>query len=98
MKSLNDAVAVFDRRLALANESNNGRPGSLLGLMELEVLQWLQFQPDKEIARKLKLTNDGVRYSIRFIFPKPAALGRCDRALSAGVGFAALSSRTNCTN
>ena len=39
----------FDRRLALANESNNGRPGSLLGLMELECCNGCSSSPTKRL-------------------------------------------------
>ena len=45
---------------------------------EFDVLARLERQRDKEIARALKLSYDGVRYRVRSIFAKLGARGRLD--------------------
>ena len=55
---------------------------------ELDVLARLERHRDKEIARDLKLSYDGVRYRIRRIFDKLGARGRLDavhRARAQGI-------------
>ena len=59
-----------------------------LNASELTVLQRLDSQTDKAIARDLNLTYDGVRYRIRQIFSKLGARSRYDaihRARAAGI-------------
>ena len=52
---------------------------------ELEVLVRLERHPDKEIARDLSLSYDGVRYRIRGIFAKLGVRGRLDAVQRARV-------------
>ena len=51
-------------------------PDRTLSDREIDVLARLERQSEKEIARALKLSFDGVRYRVRRIFAKLGARGR----------------------
>lgn len=74
------AVAAGGLRKALGGEARaEGRPSErVLTEGELEVLQRLEHWRDKDIARTLGLSYDGVRYRVRGIFAKLGARGRLD--------------------
>ena len=54
-----------------------------LTVREIDVLVRMERQRDKEIARALNLSYDGVRYRVRSIFAKLGARGRLDAVLRA---------------
>ena len=74
------ALAAGALRKALGGEAGaEGRPSErVLTEGELEVLARLEHWRDKDIARALGLSYDGVRYRVRGIFAKLGARGRLD--------------------
>ncbi len=85
--ALLDALTPWDEA-AESDEAGQDRYQPLLSADELTVLQRLDSQTDKAIARDLNLTYDGVRYRIRKIFSKLGACSRYDaihRARAAGI-------------
>ena len=75
--------------LILQLGETEGAPAAEYTIREVEILEWLgRGRRDKEIARHLGLTVDGVRYHLRNIYRKTGASGRLDavrRARLAGV-------------
>ena len=85
--ALLDALTPPDRA-AESDAAGQDRYQPLLSVGELAVLQRLDSQTDKAIARDLDLTYDGVRYRIRQIFSKLGTRSRYDairRARAAGI-------------
>ena len=74
------AAAAGALRKALGREAGAGGPPSERALTEreLEVLKRLEHWQDKDIARVLGLSYDGVRYRVRGIFAKLGARSRLD--------------------
>ena len=84
------AAATEALRKALGGAAGAGaqRSDRALTERELEVLARLEHQPDKDIARALGLSYDGVRYRVRSIFAKLGARSRFDavhRARAQGI-------------
>ena len=87
-----DPVAVTAAQLLDAlthpDKQEDDQRNSDLTREELEVLQLLGANSDKEIAKQLHLSHDGLRYRVRRIFAKLGAKGRHDavhRARELGV-------------
>ena len=83
-------MAAAELRETLQGDAGAGKDSSdrPLSDRELEVLVRLEWQKDKEIARALKLSYDGVRYRVRSIFAKLGARNRLDavhRACAQGI-------------
>ena len=74
------AAAAGALREALCEETEAGEQRPFRGLTEreLEVLARLEHWRDKDIARALGLSYDGVRYRVRSIFAKLGARSRID--------------------
>ena len=84
------AVAAAELREALRGDADAAPdpPDPRLTHREVEVLARLERQSDKEIARALKLSHDGLRSRVRSIFAKLGARGRFDavhRARARGI-------------
>ena len=74
------AAAARALRKALREDAGTEGPSADAALTEreLEVLARLEHWPDKDIARTLGLSYDGVRYRVRRIFAKLGARSRLD--------------------
>ncbi|WP_419938243.1 hypothetical protein [Candidatus Palauibacter sp.] len=72
------AAAAGALRNALCRDAGAAAPEQALTEGELEVLARLEHWQDKDIARTLGLSYDGVRYRVRRIFAKLGARGRLD--------------------
>ena len=78
------APSIIDSAIEVRNAlSASGQPTPdqsepVLNQREIEVLQRLESQSDKMIAKELNLSYDGVRYHVRRIFAKLGARGRFD--------------------
>ena len=81
-RAANDDVGAAAARLrnALRAAPDDGEDPAIraLSAREIDVLARMERQRDKEIARALGLTYDGVRYRVRCIFAKLGARGRLD--------------------
>ena len=84
------AGAAIELREAMLDDAVAGEDASHLPLSEreLDVLVRLESHNDKQIAKALSLSYDGVRYRVRSIFAKLGARGRFDavrRARALGI-------------
>ena len=76
--SVVDTAIELRTALAASHQTTPDQSEPALNPREIEVLQRLESQSDKMIAKDLNLSYDGVRYHVRRIFAKLGARGRFD--------------------
>lgn len=76
--SVVDTAIELRTALTASRQTTPDQLEPVLNPREIEVLQRLQSQSDKMIAKDLNLSYDGVRYHVRRIFAKLGARGRFD--------------------
>ncbi|MDE0055035.1 MAG: LuxR C-terminal-related transcriptional regulator [Gammaproteobacteria bacterium] len=76
--SIIDPAIEVRKALAAPGKPTMDQSEPVLNPREIEVLQRLESQSDKMIAKDLNLSYDGVRYHVRRIFAKLGARGRFD--------------------